>query len=98
MNRLDFIQRAQIDQGTLEIWIGEEWLLPNRLLADLEFSEIDLARAALIVDLTQRLGVNDEGVGAILNLVDQVHGLRSMLSMLMPHALPLRLVEDEQLE
>ncbi len=98
INRLDFIQRAHIDQDTLEIWISEEWLLPNRLLPDMEFSEIDLARAAFIVDLKQRLGVNDEGVGAILNLVDQVHGLRRMLSALMPEPpeQPVRPIEDDE--
>jgi chaperone modulatory protein CbpM len=44
------------------------------------FSEADLARAELIRDLMQDLGVNDEGVGVILNLLDQMHGLRRALA------------------
>jgi chaperone modulatory protein CbpM len=44
------------------------------------FSEVDLARAELIRDLMQDLGVNDEGVGVILNLLDQLHGLRRALA------------------
>jgi len=76
----DFLQRAQLDRETLEIWIEEEWLIPTRLAREFAFSEMDLARARLIRDLTRDLGVNHEGVGVILNLVDQVHGLRKALA------------------
>jgi chaperone modulatory protein CbpM len=37
---------------------------------------VDLARAQLIRDLRDDLGVNDEGISVILHLLDQVHGLR----------------------
>ena len=84
INRLEFMHRAQIDQQTLEVWLQEEWLLPNEIVTDMEFSEIDLARATFILDLKQRLGVNDEGVGVILHLVDQLHGLRRMVGALLP--------------
>ena len=84
INRLEFLERADIDPQTLEIWISEEWLLPNRLLTDLEFSEVDLARATFIRDLRDRMGINDEGIGAVLNLVDQIHGLRRLLRVLIP--------------
>ena len=52
------------------------------------FSEGDLARAKLIRDLIQDLGVNDEGVGVILNLLDQLHGLRRTLADLLQSARP----------
>jgi chaperone modulatory protein CbpM len=84
INRLEFIQRVHIDQTTLDIWLNEQWLLPNRTLPDIEFSEIDLARAALILDLQKELGVNSEGVGIILDLVDQMHGLRKALGAVLP--------------
>ena len=45
----------------------------------LQLSEVDLARARLIRDLRDGIGVNDEGIGVILNLIDQVHGLRSIV-------------------
>jgi len=44
------------------------------------FSDADVARAQLIGDLKNDLGINDEGVGVVLNLVDQVHGLRRVLT------------------
>jgi chaperone modulatory protein CbpM len=80
ISKLDFLDRAQLDRDTLEVWIEEEWLIPIAIAPDLVFSEADLARAKLIRDLKQDLGVNDEGVGVILNLLDQVHGLRRALS------------------
>ncbi len=76
----DFIERVQIDQQTLEIWIEEEWVIPSRSTRELAFSEADVARAALIRDLKDELGVNEEGVGVVLNLLDQVHGLRTALA------------------
>ena len=80
ISKLDFLDRAQLDGETLEVWIEEEWLVPSGTATELAFSEADLARAKLIQDLMQDLGVNDEGVGVILNLLDQVHGLRKVLA------------------
>jgi hypothetical protein len=37
----------------------------------------------LINDLQQGLGMNDEGVGAVLDLVDQIHDLQHMLRALL---------------
>jgi chaperone modulatory protein CbpM len=74
--------RLNLDAGTLQLWIEEGWLLPRRD-PDLTFSEGDVARAQLILDLTREMGVNDEGIGIILSLVDQMHGLRRVLRELM---------------
>ena len=62
------------------MWIREEWLIPGKSAGELTFSDADIARAQLIRDLKNDLGVNDEGVGVILSLVDQVHGLRGVLT------------------
>lgn len=74
--------RLDLDAGTLDPWIDEGWLLPRRD-PDLAFSERDVARAQLILDLKREMGVNDEGIGIILSLVDQMHGLRRVLRELM---------------
>lgn len=78
--KLEFLELARLDRQTLETWIAEEWLIPTQRAPEPAFSEMDLARAQLIRDLTQDLGVNNAGVGVILNLVDQVHGLRNALA------------------
>jgi chaperone modulatory protein CbpM len=80
ISKMEFLDRAQLDGETLEVWIEEEWLVPGGTETELAFSEADLARAQLIRDLMQDLGVNDEGVGVILNLLDQMHGLRRALA------------------
>ena len=80
ISKREFLYRAHLDQETLEVWIEEEWLMPGGTAAELLFSEADLARAELIRDLKRDLGVNDEGVGVILYLLDQVHSLRTVLA------------------
>ena len=80
ISKLDFLDRAQLDRDTLEVWIDEEWLAPGGTTIEQTFSEVDLARAQLIQDLMHELGVNGEGVGVILNLLDQLHGLRNVLA------------------
>ena len=76
----EFLVRAQLERETLEVWIQEEWLIPGQSAGELTFSDADIARAQLIRDLKNDLGINDEGVGVILSLVDQVHGLRGVLT------------------
>lgn len=76
---IEFCREAQLDQQTLEVWIEEEWIIPQAE-ADQRFSDIDLARAQLIHQLMDDMGVNAEGVGIVLRLVDQVHGLRGALA------------------
>ena len=80
ITRSEFLVRMQVDEGTLELWMVEEWLLPQRIQDDEVFNEADLARAQLIRELQHDLGVNREGIGIILNLLDQVHGLRQALA------------------
>jgi len=80
ITKLEFLDQAQINGETLEVWIREEWLVPSGPATEPIFSEADLARAKLIRDLRQDLGVNDEGVGPILSLVDQLHSLRKILA------------------
>jgi chaperone modulatory protein CbpM len=83
MDGPEFCIRAQLDDATLENWIGAGWLLPKQGTADFAFSEIDIARSNLIRDLRNDLGVNDEGVTVILDLLDQIHGARQMFRVLL---------------
>jgi chaperone modulatory protein CbpM len=72
----EFLSAARIDVGAMTAWIEAGWLAPHCKSG--EFLDIDVARAQLIRDLTD-IGVNDEGIPVILNLVDQLHGLRRAL-------------------
>jgi chaperone modulatory protein CbpM len=72
----EFLIRARLEQRSLHAWIAAGWLVPPQTEPELMFSDVDLARAQLIRDLREDLGVNDEGVSVILHLLDQMHGLR----------------------
>jgi chaperone modulatory protein CbpM len=76
----EFLERARLDRRTLSIWIEEEWVIPARSADELAFTDMDLARAELIHDLTDKMGVNNEGLGLILHLLDQMHSLRRALA------------------
>lgn len=72
----EFLLRARLDRAALDAWIEAGWLLPQHEAEVRGFSDIDVARAYLIRDLKDGMGVNDEGIDVILDLIDQVHGLR----------------------
>jgi chaperone modulatory protein CbpM len=75
----EFLLRARLDTASLEAWIEAGWLVPRQAGAELSFNELDLARAGLIRDLRDAMGVNDEGIAIVLDLLDQMHGLRHAL-------------------
>jgi len=79
MDRFDLERLALTSTEELDIWIAEGWLAPTLSGGRETFMEIDLARAQLISDLRRDLGVNEEAVPIILDLVDQVCALRRIL-------------------
>jgi chaperone modulatory protein CbpM len=73
-----------IDHARLQAWIEAGWLRPEQEATDWRrLSEADMARAQLICDLQDDLGVNDEGVEVILDLLDQIYGMRQAMRLLM---------------
>jgi len=70
---------TRVDVITLETWVAEGWLVPEGGAPARRFAQVDVARAHLIQDLREEMGVNDEGVALILQLIDQIHGLRRAL-------------------
>ncbi len=79
----EFMVRARVEQHALQAWIRAGWLIPPQTEPELAFSAVDLARARLIRDLRDDLGVNDEGIEVILHLLDQMHGLRATMQELL---------------
>ena len=75
----ELCRQLGIQRTALEAWIEAGWLRPARARNDWRFSTIDLVRAQFILDLRDPMGVNDEGVAVILDLLDQIHGLRRAL-------------------
>jgi chaperone modulatory protein CbpM len=82
MTKQEFLSSAGLRVQTLDLWLEQQWLIPEQTSAGASFSDVDVARAHFIRDLKTDFGVNDEGVNVILHLVDQMHGLRRMLEQL----------------
>jgi chaperone modulatory protein CbpM len=78
METREFTMQARINGDVLDKWVEAGWLIPNQIDRRRRYSEVDLARAHLIRDLLD-LGVNDEGIPIVLDLIDQIYGLRHML-------------------
>lgn len=75
----DVIARVQsLTVTRLRVWVREGLIKPADEAAE-TYSEADIARAALIRTLEDELGFDQEDVPVLLNLIDQIHGLRSEL-------------------
>lgn len=86
----EFARDLHIDPKRLQVFIDRGWISPVTLDKALWFRDIDRARGALIVDLADEMGVNDEGVDVVLDLLDQLYGLRFALSIV------IEALEDER--
>lgn len=69
---------CEISVEEIEVFIQESWITPADKDA-LVFDEEDLARIDLIQELRRDLGVNDDAIPIILNLLDQLHLLRQRI-------------------
>lgn len=75
----DLLSRVQrLTVTRLRVWVAQGWIKPADRAAQ-NYSEADLARAALICNLEDELGFAEEDVPVLLNLIDQIHGLRAEL-------------------
>ena len=88
MRTREFLMQSRLNARALDAWIEAGWLRPHGSPPSREFSEIDVARARLIGDLRGDLGVNDEAVPVVLDLIDQIHGLRRLVRELVERSRP----------
>jgi chaperone modulatory protein CbpM len=68
-----------IGEERLEVWTASGWIVPAEEAGEPGFSDADAARGRLIAALEEDLGVNGAGIGVILDLLDQIHGLRGTM-------------------
>ena len=81
LKRTEFIARVNINEDTLEIWLSEQWLVPIHQAEEESFTDADVARALLILELERNFGINQPGIGVALHLLDQLHSARASLSL-----------------
>jgi len=63
----------------LQAWVERGWLSPAQTDAGHVFSDLDIARCALICQMRDDLEFDSETVPVLLALLDQVYGLRREL-------------------
>ncbi|MBN9536015.1 MAG: hypothetical protein IKE60_18285 [Reyranella sp.] len=66
----------------VERWVARGLLHPAGSVEAWSFEAIDVARARLLADLVDDLGFDDDSVGTVVDLVDQVNTLRRQLDLL----------------
>ncbi|HEV7463540.1 MAG TPA: hypothetical protein VGN85_06485 [Methyloceanibacter sp.] len=80
LSERDVVARVQhLTVTRLRVWVMQGWIKPaGKTIGETAqaFSDADLARAALICNLEDELGFAEDDVPVLLNLIDQIHGLR----------------------
>jgi chaperone modulatory protein CbpM len=82
LDHAEFSRALRIDSERLQVFIDRGWISPPIVGGKAVFRDVDVARADLIADLADAMGVNDEGIDLVLDLLDQLYGLRSELGRL----------------
>jgi chaperone modulatory protein CbpM len=65
-----------------ERWVARGLLRPSGATVTLSVVQIDVARARLLAELVDDIGIDDDTVETVIGLVDQVHTLRGQLDLL----------------
>lgn len=63
----------------LRAYVSAHCLAPTEREGRLVFVEADLARARLLAELADGFDLDEEAAGMVVELIDQIHGLRSRL-------------------
>lgn len=74
---------AALSPGDIDAWIECGWLRPIRSGDSYEFSDVDVARCRLIIELRDELAFDEESLPVVLSLLDEVYGLRHRLRLLL---------------
>jgi chaperone modulatory protein CbpM len=67
---------TSLNPDDLRRWIAEGHVRTDRAADDLVFTEIDVERVRLILELRDLMQVNDEALPIVLSLLDQIYELR----------------------
>ena len=71
-----------VERTEIVRWIENRWVVPDQNGGIWQFREVDIARVELILHVRTEFTVDDDAMGLILGLLDQVYGLRRQLGRL----------------
>lgn len=76
LDQSELVRKVHVRSERLQIFMDRGWISPPLLEGRPVLRDVDVARIALIADLADDMGVNDEGIDLVLDLLDQLYGLR----------------------
>lgn len=71
-----FARVSRLDPRDLDRWVSMAWVRPEAGGEGYLFHEIDVARVALIRELTDDMQVGEEALPIVLSLLDQLYDAR----------------------
>lgn len=74
LGRLRGLERRELIR-----WVENRWVLPERQAESWLFHEVDVARVELIIEIRRDFAIDDEAMGLVLGLLDQVYDLRRQM-------------------
>jgi chaperone modulatory protein CbpM len=73
------IRLRGLERRELARWVENRWVLPERQAETWLFHEVDVARVELILGIRRDFAIDDEAMGLVLGLLDQVYDLRRQM-------------------
>ena len=74
---------TRLDQALLARFVRAEVIRPADSGGRVVYRQVDIARIELLCDLCDDFDMNDDALGIVMGLVDQLHGTRGDLRALM---------------
>lgn len=71
-----FLALPRLTLPRLTAFVAAGIVLPSRAETGMIFRRIDLARLELLCELVEEFDLNDDALGLVINLVDQLHAAR----------------------
>ena len=68
-----------LERRELVRWMENRWVLPDQQGKSWVFQEVDVARVELIFDIRRDFAIDDEAMGLVLGLLDQIYDLRRQM-------------------
>ncbi len=75
----DLVVELDWPREDLVLWVERRWVLPVSQDGDLVFSEADIARVQMIIELRRDMGIDDEAMPVVLDLLDKLYGVRRQM-------------------
>jgi chaperone modulatory protein CbpM len=75
----EILRHHRLTRIELDAWVQQRWVRPQTTASGLVFDEVDEARIGLICELRSAFTINDEALGVVLSLLDQLYAARRVL-------------------